>query len=176
MYNKWTKDLSASSRAILSIKDSILPKLISGRIHSIEESKNDTLLLFDKHSGIDLIRQNKIGLQGVASRVQFGKDWQTYTIRSKRQSGAKTELEKRLAQIQRGYFYPEFTLQAYFDSRKDLNLRSIAVVRTVDLYHFVINNPSRVQERTSDNEFLVCSWHDLKSLGYEIKIISNINK
>lgn len=173
MYNNWTKDLSDSSRAIWSIKDSVLPKLINGRIHSIEESNNDTLLLFDKHSGVDLIRQDKIGLQGIASRVQFGNDWQTYTIRAKRQSGAKTELEKRLEQIQHGYFYPAFTLQAYFDNRKDLNLLSIAVVKTVDLYHFLINNPSRVKKRTSDNMFIFCSWYDLKASGYKIKIINN---
>ena len=58
MYNNWVKDLSDSMVAIDKIKDTILPKVISGKIHSIENSNNEILIMMDRFSGIDYIRQN----------------------------------------------------------------------------------------------------------------------
>lgn len=169
-YNKWNKDLQDATKAIESIKDTVLPRLISGKLHSIENADNKILLMMDQVSGIDLIRQNSAGLQGVASRVQFGHSFNTFTIRSKRKSGAKTELEKRLQQIKEGYFYPAFTLQAYFDNRKDLNLLSIAIIRTEDLYLF-IKKGNKVYTRESDNVFKYCKWSDLKKSGCAIRTL-----
>ena len=170
-YNNWDQDLSAASKAIDSITSTVLPRLISGKLRSIENTKNEILLLMDQVSGIDLIRQNEKGLQGVAARVQFGSNFKTFTIRSKRHSGAKTELEKRIEQIEQGYFYPAFTMQAYFDSRDSLKLLSIAVVKTIDLYNFITDCPAKVHTNKSDNIFKYCYWSDLKKAGCNIKII-----
>jgi hypothetical protein len=133
-YNDWHTDLKDSTRAIQSIKDTVLPSLISGSVYSIENAKNEILIWMDMYSGIDMVRKNNTGLQGIASRVQFGQAYNTFTIRSERHTGAKTEMSKRLEQIAQGYFYPAFTLQAYFDDRIYMNLLSIAVIKTVDLY------------------------------------------
>ena len=158
MYNNWSIDLSDSIIALESIKENILPKLISGKIHSIENSSNEILILLDKLSGIDYIRQNENGLQGIAARVQWGKNWDTFTIRSKRHSGTKTELEKRLHAIENGYFYPAFTLQAYFDNRQINNLLSIAVIKTIDLYNLYQNKYELFENNKSDNEFSFIRW------------------
>lgn len=158
MYNNWSTDLSDSIIALESIKENILPKLISGKIHSIENSSNEILILLDKLSGIDYIRQNENGLQGIAARVQWGKNWDTFTIRSKRHTGTKTELEKRLYAIKNGYFYPAFTLQAYFDNRQTNNLLSIAVIKTIDLYNLYQNKFELFESNKSDNEFSFIKW------------------
>ena len=186
MYNNWNVDLSDSVKALEKIKLTVLPKLISGTIHSIEKSQKDILIkfgkeidiqnpilkLFDTKSGIDYIRENKQGLQGIASRVQWGNAWNSFTIRYKRHSGTETEFEKRKQQISNGYFYPAFTMQAYFDNRADNNLLSIAVVKTIDLYKFVEEHSELVKFRNSDNEFAVVFWNDFKKCNYDIKIIS----
>lgn len=178
MYNSWTTDLTDSIKAIDKIKYSVLPKLISGDIISIENTDNEVLIMLDKHSGIDYIRKNDNGLQGIASRVQFGKvgekpkAWNTFTIRYERCSGTKTEYEKRINQIENGYFYPAFTLQAYFDNRVDMNLLSIAIIKTTDLYA-IIQTSDKVCERVSDNVFKYISWCDIDP--DKIKIIENEN-
>jgi hypothetical protein len=124
--------------------------------------------MMDRCSGIDLIRENDHGLQGVASRVQFGKAYNTFTIRSERHTGAKTELEKRIDQITQGYFYPAFTLQAYFDDRISMNLLSIAVIKTLDLYKAILRGKN-VKTNKSDNVFKYMHWKDLMDYGIRIK-------
>lgn len=164
MYNNWDVDLSDSVIALSKIKENVLPKLISGKIHCIENTKNEVLILLDRLSGIDYIREDKHGLQGIAARVQWGRPYNTFTIRSERHTGSKTELEKRLEQIEKGYFYPEFTMQAYFDNRKDNNLLSIAVVRTKDLYNLYKCSPEMFEKNKSDNNFVFIRWYKIDNL------------
>lgn len=187
MYNNWNVDLSDSVKALDQIKNTVLPKLISGKIHSIEKSEKDILIkcntsidiqnpilkLFDTKSGIDYIRENNDGLQGIASRVQWGKSWESFTIRYARHTGTETEFEKRKRQIKDGYLYPAFTLQAYFDNRADNNLLSIAVIKTIDLYKFTDEYPELVKYRNSDNKFAVIYWRDLKNNCYDLRQINN---
>ena len=159
-YNNRAVDLSDSVRAIEKIKDTILPKLIGGEIISVEENENEILTILDQNSGIDYFRKNEHGLQGIASRVQFGDDYRTFTIRYSRFSGSKTEYEKRKYQIENNYLYPTFTMQAYFDNREDLNLLSIGIIKTVDLYN-VIETSDKVRINSSDNEFKYIGWCDI---------------
>ena len=59
------------------------------------------------------------GLRGITSRVQWWKDYQTFTVRIERPNGALTEYTKRLTTIKRvneGFLYPYWTIQAYLDS------------------------------------------------------------
>jgi len=162
MYNNWTVDLSDSVIALESIKYTILPKLIGGKIHTIENQKNEVLMRIDIKSGIDYIREDENGLQGIAARVQWGNAWDTFTIRSERHTGTKTELDKRLHQIENGYFYPAFTLQAYFDNREDNNLLSIAIIKTDVLYDLYKSNRKLFNSRSSDNKFVFIEWHKIK--------------
>lgn len=158
MYNNWRVDLSDSVKALESIKQTYLPKVIAGTIHTIEQSDNAILMKIDQFSGIDYIREDNTGLQGIAARVQWGRSWDTFTIRSKRHSGAETELSKRLRQIDDGYFYPAFTLQAYFDNRQKNNLLSLAVIKTKTLYRLFNDEKQLFEKRRSDNEFYFIRW------------------
>lgn len=170
MYNNWRHDLNDSVIALESIKDTYLPKVIKGKIHTIENADNEILILMDTKSGIDYIREDTNGLQGIAARVQWGRAWNTFTIRTVRHTGSETELEKRLYQIDNGYFYPAFTMQAYFDNRLDNNLLSLAIVKTVDLYNLFKNERHLFEKRRSDNDFVFIHWDNLKDKVKTIKI------
>ncbi len=163
-YNHWEQDLKDSAKALKSIEHTYLPKVISGKIHSIESSNNKVLILFDQKSGIDYIRENETGLQGIAARVQWGNNWDTFTIRASRHTGTKTEFEKRQESIKEGYFYPAFTLQAYFDDRTTNKFLSLGIIKTLDLYQFIKNTPNKVHQRKSDNLFFYVYWKDLTEL------------
>lgn len=169
MDNTWDKDLKDSVIAINKIKDNYLPKLISGKIHSAENSDVEIVKLLDVVSGVDYIAENEHGLRGIATRVQWGTPYNTFTIRSERHTGNCTELEKRLYQIENGYIYPSLTLQAYFDNRKENNLLSIGVIKTKDLYRIYQESPLLFQTNHSDNEFKFIHWHNLD--GYVKTII-----
>lgn len=172
-YNHWSKDMNDSIIAIEKIKSVISPNMVKGKIHSIENSDNEILVLLDRKSGINYIREDAQGLQGIAARVQFGQAYNSFTVRYKRHTGTKTEYEKRIEQIQNGYFYPFLTLQAYFDNRTDMNLFSLAIVRTIDLYDFIDKHPEYIENKFSDNEFMVIYWAFLKRESYKILILDN---
>jgi hypothetical protein len=160
----WMSDKNKSVMAFEKIKDTVLPKLIKGRLINIETSDEEVLALMDIYSGIDAVRCHDKRLQGIAWRAQWGKAWNTFTIRQQRFSGAKTELEKRIESIEHGYFFPAFTMQAYFDNCFDLNCLSVGVIKTVDLFELYKTKPEIFKQRQSDNLFLFVEWDDLK--GY----------
>lgn len=163
MQDNWIKDSKDSIKAFYAIEHTVIPNLISGRLLNIEQNENEILLQMDVKSGIDLVRIDSTGLQGVAWRAQWcgHYSFDTFTIRSKRCTGASTELEKRLEQIEKGYFYPAFTIQAYFDNRNENNCNSAAIIRTKDLYWHILNKPEIFESRHSNNEFLFVHWYDL---------------
>jgi hypothetical protein len=167
MYNNWRVDADKAIKAIEKIKGNELKQIINGKIHTVEGNENGILILIDRKSGIDYIRENEFGLQGIAARIQFGdKAWNTFTIRQERFTGAKTEYDKRIEQIENGYFYPEFTMQGYLD--QDFNVLSLAICRTKELYEYIRLYPEKIQKRKSDNCFLVVEWDDF-STKYKLK-------
>ena len=174
MYNPWGEDLKESAKALLTIKESVLEVLFNGKIYNIESSKNEILMLIDQHSGIDYIVDDGEGLVGVATRVQWGGNYRTFTIRESRHTGSKTEYEKRkhalrLIHKDSSYIYPALTMQAYFDNKEDNNLLSLAITRTRDLYDFIekyYDDSTRVRRNSSDNDFIYVRWRDLEKELY----------
>lgn len=144
--------------------------LIQGDIYTVEESDNEVLILLDSVSGIDYINKNDFGLRGIAARCQWvenKKPFNSFTIRSIRKTGAITEFEKRINQINNGYLYPALTLQAYFDNRQDNNLLSVAVIHTKVLYDILKHDLSAEYPRftrinESDNQFYYIKWFNIQ--------------
>jgi hypothetical protein len=71
----------------------------SGRLELVESPMAEGLLRdFDTLAGIDAWHIEDDGIvRGIASRVQVGdNDWRTFTVRSRRANGEKTEFEKRM--------------------------------------------------------------------------------
>lgn len=171
----WDADLSMSSRDFARVVWPVVrPWCRGGRLEVVEDSTAEGLTRsFDVLAGIDAWHLNdELGfMRGVASRVQWGSAWNTFTIRMSRDSGTKTEFEKRLDAIEqhdiRGDLYPVLTVQAYLD-RQGGSLLSVGMVRTRDLfvYAFSANPPRR---RTGNAEFAYIHWSALKDAGVRVR-------
>ena len=109
-----------------------------------------------------------------ASRIQSPeKDYRTFTVRHERESGARTELAKRSADVQHPGIFPSLTLQAYVRElaapvRKRVLLR-FAVARTSDLVRVVRGGGYRTQFTGQDQQgqasFYVVDWDTLVAAG-----------
>ncbi len=144
-------------------------ELISMELHDTRIAK-----LFDMNSGIDVFQiVPNIGIRGIASRVQYGKDWGTLTIRYETVSGAKTEYGKRMKAIQSDgkWLYPDLTIQSYVTSRKDPELLSAAIVKTKELYTAIYEKRLPYWFQAYDNKFMCLGWAAIQKAGIEISIV-----
>lgn len=165
------EDLQYSIDAIEKIRTTVLPKLITGKILNNQIPDNEINKFLDRDSGFDYFREDQYGLQGIASRVQFDDWFNSFTIRLERNSGSRTEFEKRNYSIEHGYMYPEFTLQAYFNNRTDLNLISIAIIKTVDLFnHYKLFPHDFITQASNNATFFSINWKYLKNLRIKVYI------
>lgn len=136
------KDLTASASCF---KDIVWPAIRDvcggGYVVPVEGvTVTDFAKTLDTLSGIDAWHVvDGLGVRGIASRVQWGKDWGTFTIRKSRANGAKTEWHK-IAEardsIRRGFVRPHLVVQAYVNGTRDkpLGLAAAYVVSASDLY------------------------------------------
>lgn len=166
-----------------------------------EGDRDDLKTKMDRFAGIDMCTidtANQV-VQGIASRVQQGPCWRTFTIRAITDNGNfDTELKKRALAIRNGDMYPTWTIQAYISSEGVNAVRStVGIVRTVDLFGYVINqiksdNISTTSElidrlvndysigtlsirrNISGSVFLVCDWNDLIKEGIHISVLEDI--
>lgn len=127
-------DLSDSATLFKLTVKNILEDWFGSTIHSVEATTADeTTKLLDQIAGVDAWEFNRdSGTRAIGSRVQWGNNaypnkpepWgevdephNTYTVRHERNSGAKTEYEKRLEAIESDShdLSPHWTVQAYCD-------------------------------------------------------------
>lgn len=129
----------------------------------------------DTLAGIDAWHIKKdSGMRGIASRVQWiDKPYNTFTIRKERESGAETEYEKRKRAINgdKGWLYPEITIQAYVKKDKS-KLLSVGAIKTKKLISSIDKVSTEVRtaydRETGDwAKFYVVPWSELK--GVKIK-------
>lgn len=132
--------------------------------------------LLDNYSGIDhwQVKPQDGQIRGLASRVQWGEDWRTFTVRFSRPSGVPTEYHKRMAALHakdEGWLFPALTAQAYLTKRAE-QLLSVAIVTTADLYAFLESYNLENNKRTtsSGEEFLWLPWDWLRVSGVNIGI------
>ena len=170
------KSFKEDSKAAIKATDSIMPllnKIFKGECVSNEKTKNN----LDLMHGIDIIVNNVAGRDEpiyVGARCQFGTNYKGFTLRFKRTTGTKTEIEKRIEQIESGELYPHFTYQAFFEHYEKgvkPKLLSIAVMKTKDLFKEIMESEYTVENR-SDNVFLSLRWCYIKS---HIQIYENID-
>lgn len=144
-------------------------KFISGTITPIESvTSTGTTKDLDMLAGIDAWHINrKCGMQGIASRIQWGnKTWKSFTVRKRRTSGAETEYAKRKRAIDTGnWLYPTLTVQAYITSRRDGELLSIGVAKTKDIFAAIDEGKCKIKKNRWDgNEFIVVFWEDVNNI------------
>lgn len=160
-YNFWGKDLENSIAAINKNIRLIIDALGGGEIHSIERTNNKILQILDRYCGIDYIWIRDEKARGIASRVQWKKNWETFTIRCERKSGAETEYKKRLKTIGES-FSPHLTMQMYCNDKVENKFEAMAIIKTEDLYFLIVTRPELFHESKSDNLFIYVHWNDIK--------------
>jgi hypothetical protein len=122
--------------------------------------------LLDVLGGVDVWHvDHENGMRGIALRIQTtSKNWHTFTIRNKRDSGAKTEYEKRKNAINNNYIYPYLTIQAYINNEN--RPVSWAVARTADIIKMIdgghCNTKHTGLNQIGQAEFYVVDWYDMK--------------
>lgn len=149
-----------------------LPK---GQVVPVEAHTDvPALAIVDRQAGIDAWLVTD-GVQGIASRVQYGVPRDSFTIRVSRPMGARTELEKRLAALQdplSHYVLPHYTVQAYVIRPRTGRLLLALVVETEQLLRFIVENPNLLERRRNPEdgtEFVVVWATDLVDAGVEVR-------
>lgn len=87
----------------------------------------------DQRAEVDIFQVLPNGMRGLASRIQWGKPYNTFSVRSWRSTGGETELEKRLRAINhkdKGWVYPHITIQAYLSKGNPVKFLSGAAIQT----------------------------------------------
>jgi hypothetical protein len=163
-------------RVVLPILAWWLPQ---GRFVSVEDAPNHPAVkAVDTVAGIDgwVISEGSTRLQGIASRVQYGTEpYESFTIRARRPSGAVTKLAKRLQALRdrdEHYVVPHYTVQAWVERRRTGRALLVLMVRTQDLFAFVVDHPDKVERRRNPadgTEFLVVWADDLRAAGFDVK-------
>ena len=185
------RDLSWSAAAFLSLVWPVVSKGCGGgELVPVENATDDDMAAqLDMLAGIDAWQMHsEKGLRGIASRVQEGKAWDTFTIRYARANGQETEYAKRiraLDEVEQGWLYPHLTIQAYVNDEHS-ELLSCAVVRTCDLFRaaqhaeaegipdareiFDHGHTIYLNRAYDNNEFIVVPWDMLQTNGVKIGI------
>lgn len=166
--SRWLSDLSASvSDFERAVKPQLMKVLDADKIESIESHTSKEMKnILDENAGIDLWVVHKDGtIRGLASRVQWGHNFKTFTIRKSRETGAETEYEKRKRSIDNDALYPHYTCHSYFDT-KEGDLLGFAVCKTVDLFDAIDNGYFRVN-RTTNADFYIIKWDDVDTIDVQ---------
>lgn len=129
----------------------------------------------DRLSGVDawqLIESQGV-MRSIASRVQFGRAYASFTIRETLASGRETELDKRLLALHerhRGWLLPALTVQGYVTGQSGGTLLYAAVAYSEELYRH-IDSGGDYDSRTNpdDGNTFIVLWVDrLKAAGLKI--------
>ena len=137
-----------------------LERILKGEIVPIE-GNGEIAKILDIHCGIDYILKHKLGVRGIASRIQRGKNWHTFTIRAKKATGNTTEYEKRITALKYNFIYPYYTMQAY---KTDKGFEG-AICHTDELYQIIQNGGCRTN-KTDNAMFYIVDWDMLKDIKF----------
>jgi len=143
-------------------------QMIEGKIIQVESNNPDELRdALDVLGGIDAWKVSREhGMQGISSRIQWGKSWDTFTIRKTRHTGIKTEYAKRNEAISSGnVLYPTLAIHAYITRRErdtSRELISLAIADTDDIFDLINRGYCFERENPDDgNIFTIVSWDEL---------------
>lgn len=172
------KSMRKSMDYILRYKDTILEALSASDLIPCEGSDSELAKRLDMTCGIDYVLVSGDGslLKGVGCRFQedrWAQKYNTFTIRKERDSGARTEFEKRKHAIKKGGLYPYLTMHGYIDTEND-RIDRMAVAKTAELIDYCENcNPP--VKHTGDwedgqAEFYCVDWDEYKQSGRSIFI------
>jgi len=170
--NGWNPEVAYTSAR--DFEDVVLPQLRhwlpQGEVLSVERHTHvPALAVVDQLAGIDywLVADTLLGL---ASRVQYRTARDSFTVRSGKVNGARTELAKRTATLAGEGVGPHYTVQGYVAEPGGRFLLGL-VVRTADLFAFMAAHPELVQHRRNledGTRFDVVWATDLEDAGVPV--------
>ncbi|MCL2349444.1 MAG: hypothetical protein FWC50_14430 [Planctomycetaceae bacterium] len=157
-----------SQSDFLRILQNPLEQLLEGRIVSTE-GNGEIGHLLDTRAGIDAILDHpKYGLLGIGIRIQYGRDYRTFTIRKQRETQVKTEYAKHADAMLEGGITTKFNIHAYIDEKTGL-LLSAAIALTRDIYDCIDKGLGDVRMTGNDQigraTFYVVDWDTLRDNG-----------
>ncbi len=170
------KDMKWSSTLFINQVWPIAKKYIGGELMQMEGRPDMELAtMLDMKAGIDGWNIHTNGLRGIASRIQAGADWRTFTIRESRDSGAETEFEKRKRAIESNeWLYPAITIQAYAQTQTGPIL-SIGITHTTTIIKYIKDGCSYIRP-TCNARFYVCEWDKMSKNNYKVLVIDLTKK
>src|SRR4051812_43290740 len=131
----------------LSDLEKIKPCLESGlgiELVIIDKSKDRLHAVLDQIAGIDALAVKDGKVYGIAFRIQRGRNWKTFTIRSKRTSGNDTEFQKY--SVQDNCSKPNMTMQIYADDAGKLH---VGYCKTSLLMTYAHEHEAELPKRTA---------------------------
>ena len=139
------RDDFEKSRSFYLKNRGIIEKCFQGtsKLFNVEFDNSAIAKLIDTHCGIDYLLRSNGKVYGLASRINFNKNYHgNVTIRYKRSNGCKTEFGKRVESIQRSRnggseIYASITMQ--IDAHED-EVRRVFVFESDKLYMVINSN------------------------------------
>ena len=131
---------------------------------------NRMATLLDIKAGVDsLIYGGGTGFQGIrfiATRVQWGITYRTFTIRKERFDGRRTEYEKYCSGIEHSFVYPYWFIQAYL-TEKEGRLLEVGIAKVEDIVECIQREPEWLSvKKGPDAYFYVIPWDEFE-LGWQ---------
>lgn len=167
--------LKKSSEIFVEHFQDHVAEVLKGEFEIVEGVTNNRMAnILDQLAGIDIWYFNtKYGVRGIANRIQYNANYKTFTIRKNRDSGTKTEFEKRTFAIKNEFLYPVLTLQGYFDTANE-KILSYAITYTKDILDMINLDLYSIRKtgfkQIGQAEFYVVSWRDMKALDKKIYV------
>ena len=161
----WDLKSAKNSANIFSIVIPIIEQQLNGKIISIEQNNDQITKLLDTKCGVDGLLIHNKGVYGIAHRVGYDVAWNTFTIRVKDSSGAKTEIDHLCSTGIKPYYH----IQSYV---KGGTILSMAIAKTDDIVDYIekYSPPIKTAGKSGD-KFTIIKWCDFDKAGYKIKIL-----
>lgn len=143
------------------------PLLGGGRVIDIEGGPVDGLLrTVDIRGGVDYLQlpDKYKGVRFLASRIQYGYSYHSFTLRYRKANGAWTEYDKLRNNKQSKCIYPNVFIQAYIMHGKLVNA---GVITTDDLLEYILITGRALDIRLTQDrtEFVVVPWDSIRRSG-----------
>lgn len=137
-------------------------------IRSVVSTEDSDL---DRDCGIDAVAMKGDNTIFLASRIIEVKpncgDYDCFSLRNKRLSGTRTEIEKLEHNIKNNLPRPHFHVQTFVDD----GLANVGIVRTRDLVNYVATHETKIKTTRNGTEFKLAPWNDLIRAGVSVRTI-----
>lgn len=141
------------------------------QVINLEDHNNEALKVLDIVAGADAILATPWGLRLAGVRIQEGKSFDTFTIRSKREGAQTTQLDKIITAKNNNCLYPYYQIQAYINNGR---LLSIAISTTDDLLAAIRQKKCKLKKtgtaQVGQSWFYSIKWSELQEMGAKINI------